>query len=352
MALVGAGWYGWAGSSTALAVNGTSVSDNAFRAELHAFATNKGLYCYISSLANVAIGKSGAGRDSVAVAGEAAWANLRVEGIAIEEYVTQYLHYHASAADLTQATTSLEDELSQAATQTSNACPGTPAEALAAMPAEMRNAQILDQADSVYLVSKLNKTIPLTTANIKKYYEAHLASFETVCVSVAVVLPANVTAFAAGEAQGLSVSALAKKYSVDASAAKGGAVGCYGPTSTYYASVVADIGTTKIGHYSAPRAITSNGSQYALYFAPTSKSVTPLAQAQGVVISDIQSNNSANANTVKANILYASAVVVDPSLGRWGLATSGPSIFVPNLPSESGPATTTQLTAASTLPYQ
>lgn len=353
LAVVGAGWYGLAGSSIALAVNGDSLSQSQFHAELRAFASNPGLFCYMSSLANTAMAQPGAGNDSITAAGETAWANLRVEGIAIDQYVTQTLKHHPSTAELATATTSLQGELSQAAAQTSNTCAGTPAQALAAMPAELRRAQIEEQASSMYLVSRLNSTIPLTAAAIQAYYQSHQSRYDRICVAVAVVSPNNLSAFAASQAQGLSVAALAKKYSVDASGKNGGAYGCFSPSSTNYSTVRNDVGTTPVGHFSSsPQSISYNGGTYALYVAATSKTPTPFAQAQGVVISDIQASNAASANSVKATILYAAAVALDPAYGRWGLGSNGPTIFAPGLPKDSGPATTTQLTTASTTPYQ
>ena len=353
LAVVGAGWYGLAGSSIALAVNGSSVSQSQFRGELRAFAANPGLFCYMSSLANTALAQRGAGNDSITAAGETAWANLRVEGLAIDRYVTVALKHQPSAADLASATTSLEGELSQAAAQSSHQCPGTPAEALAAMPAELRKAQIEEQATSMYLVGKLNATIPLTATSIKAYYQSHPSRYDRICVAVAVVSPNNLSAFAAAQSQGLSVAALARKFSVDPSAKNGGAYGCYSPSSASYATVRNDVSTTPVGHFTAsPQTISYNGGTYALYVAATAKTPTPFAQAQGVVISDIQASNATAANSVKASILYAAAVALDPTYGRWGYGSSGPMIFAPGLPPDSGPATTTQLTTASATPYQ
>lgn len=353
LAVIGAGWYGLAGSKVALAVNGASVSESQFHAELRAFEANPGLFCYMSSLANTALAQRGAGNDSVTAAGETAWANLRVEGIAIDQYVAVALKHHPSAAELASATTSLEGELAQAAAQTSNSCAGTPAQALAAMPAELRRAQVEEQASSMYLVSKLNATIPLTATAIKAYYQSHQSRYDRICVAVAVVSPNNLTAFAASQTRGLSVAALAQKYSVDASAAKGGAYGCFSPSSSSYTTVRNDVGTTPVGHFpTSPLSINYNGGTYALFVAATSKSPTPFAQAQGVVISDIQASNATAANSVKASILYAAAVALNPAYGRWGLGSNGPTIFAPGLPRDTGPATTTQLTTASTTPYQ
>ena len=353
LAVIGAGWYGLSGSTVALAVNGASVSESQFHAELRSFQTNPGLFCYMSSLANTALAKPGAGRDTVTVAGETAWANIRIEGLAIDKYVTVALKFRPTAAELAAATTSLEGELSQAAAQTSNTCPGTPAQALAAMPGELRRAEIEEQASSVYLLSKLNATIPVNASTIKSYFLSHQANYDKVCVAVAVVSPSNLSAFAAAQKRGLSVATLAKQFSVDPSSAKGGAYGCFAPSSSSFASVRNDIGTTAVGHFpTAPLSISYNGGTYALFVAATSRTPSTLAQAQGVVISDIQSQNATSANTVKARILAVAGVALDPTYGRWGLGSSGPAVFVPALPAEPGPASTSQLTTAPTTPYQ
>ncbi len=355
VAVLGAGWYGFAASPSAVAVNGTSVSPTEFRAELDAFNANPGLYCYLSSLVNAAITKQGAGGDSVTTASEVQWMNLRLEGLAIDRYVATTLHHVPSAAELASARVALEGELTQAAAHASQSCAGTAAQALAEMPAIMRNAQIEDQASSAYLLSKLNGTIALTPANIKKYFRAHQSSYDTLCVAVAIVPQANLAAFAASQSQGMSVAALAKKYSVDASAARGGSYGCYAANSAAFANVRNDIGTTAVGHFpTTPLSYTppSSATTYGLFVAATSKSPATFASAQGAVISDIQTQNATTGNLIKSNILFTAAVVVDPAFGRWGVSSSGPSVFAPALPTETGPATPTQLTTASTTPYQ
>ncbi len=71
--------------------------------------------------------------------GAAAWANLRVEGIAIDQYAKKTLKFHPNAATLAKAQESLEGELGDASESATTPCTGTPAQALAAMPTEMRN---------------------------------------------------------------------------------------------------------------------------------------------------------------------------------------------------------------------
>ena len=356
MAVLGAGWYGLAGSPAAVAVNGSAVSPVEFRAELAAFNAHPGLYCYVSSLINAAITKPGAGRDTITAASEVQWMNLRLEGIAIDRYVATVLHHVPSAAELSSARAALEGELTQAATHASQNCAGTAAQAVAQMPAAMRQAQVEDQASSAYLLSKLNATIPLTASNIRAYFAAHHANYDTLCIAVAIVPQSSLSAFAASQAKGMSVAALAKKYSADpVTAAKGGAYGCVAPNSSAFASVRSDVGAAALGHFPAsplPYTPTQGGPTYGLFVAATSKEPSTFAAAQGAVISDIQTQNASTGNSVKSNILYAAAVSVDPAYGRWGLSASGPSVFAPALPNDTGPATSTQLTTASSSPYQ
>jgi len=84
---------------------------------------------------------------------------------------------------------------------------------------------------STYLVSRLNTTIPLTLASLRTYYKAHVSQYDTI-VSVSPGRSAQVSAFSAAEAKGESVAALAKQFSSDASAKKGGAYGCFAPSSS------------------------------------------------------------------------------------------------------------------------
>lgn len=332
LALIGAGIFGLSSASSGIRVNGSTLSAATFRTELSAIGASRTLECYLTALDPVNF-TPGAGGDTLAASGAAAWSNLRIEGVAIGQYVQRQFHYEPSASALRIATVSLEGEMTQAAAAHQLNCGGTAAQALAAMSGEMRHAQLSAQAASLYLVSKLNATIPLTTSSVKKYFSAHSAAYDTLCVSVAVVTPARLNAFRAAAATGASVAALAKRFSIDRSAAKGGAYGCYGPTSSSYPSVRADVATTPLNRFpSTPLSISSNGSTFALFVAPTKRTTTPFAQAASVVLADLRNLNASSANTVKQTILYHAAVVVDPAFGRWGLGPSGPTVFAPALP--------------------
>lgn len=334
IALVGATLYGLSDNSSGISVNGSTVSGSTVRAELAAISSNANLACYIEKIEPTSF-VPGAGGATMGAAGAAAWANLRVEGLAIDNYAATTLHYHPSAAQLAKARTSLEGELNAASEDASTRCPGTSAQALAAMPTEMANFEVASQAASLDLIAKLNSTIPLTVTSMKEYYATHAADFDTICVSVAVVDPSDLGAFSAAQKAGMSVAQLARKFSVDSSKQKGGALGCFAPSNSSYSGVSSATLAKPLNAFATPpEQITYNGETMALYVAPTSRRPTPFAQVESVVLSDIESANASAANTEKEGILYYSAIAVDPSLGQWVIGSSGLSVSVPALPSK------------------
>jgi hypothetical protein len=348
VALLGATIYGISGASSGVSASHEGVSGYALDAELSAISTNANLGCYISSLAPTSY-VAGAGNDTVKSSAAAVWANLRVEGLAIDKYVTTTLKYHPDAADLAAAKTSLEAEMTEEAANSTTKCTGTSAEALAAMPAEMRTSEIQDQASSLYLVKKLNQTVPLTEASMKKYYKSHMTDYDTLCVSIALVTTTDVPAFEKDQAAGASVVTLVKKYSQDpTSAAKGGAYGCYSPSSQYYTSVRGDVAGATFGSFpTTPQYTDEDGVEYALFVGVTKESRTPYTEAASTVLSDLQNLNAENADKVKESLLYSAAVHIDPSFGRWGLNTTGPQVFAPGMPSTKNVAGAATLAAGA-----
>jgi hypothetical protein len=352
IALIGAFAFGISSNSSGLNVNGSTVSSPTFRAELRAISTTPTIQCYITALAPVSF-SPGAGGASIAAVGASAWANLRIEGLAITSYVKRQLKFAPSAAQLAQAQTSLEAEMTQAALAKQYNCPGTSAQALTLMPAEMRTSQVLGQAASLYLLSKINATIPLTLAKMQTYYASHSSSYDTLCVSIALVPTTLVSAFNAAQVRGASVTQLAAQFSIDPSKTKGGAYGCYAPTNSQYSGVRNDVATTALDAFpKTPQIISYNGGTYALFVAPTKRTPTPFASAQSAVLSDLQTSNASSANQVKAAILNRAAIGVDPAFGRWGLNTTGPTVFAPAIPATTDVGSLSTLTAAGAPSYK
>jgi hypothetical protein len=337
IALLGAAAFGLTNASSGLNVNGTTVSGNTFRAELTAITASPGMQCYLHALNPVSF-TSGGGADTIAGAGAAAWANFRLEGIAITKYVTVHLKFDPTTQTLTAAKASLESEMTDAADEavsegSAKPCPGTSAQALASMPLEMQKAQITDQAASLYLVSKLTTTVPLTAKAMEAYYASHSADYDTLCVSIAVVPPTRLSGFASAQANGDSVADLAKHFSIDSSAKAGGAAGCFAPSSQDYASVRADVSPTLLNAFpTTPLQINDNGTTEALFVAVTKRTVNTYTQAAAAVLADLQSSNASSARTEEETILFESAISLDPAFGQWILNSEGPTTAANSVP--------------------
>jgi hypothetical protein len=354
LAVIGATLYGLSSSSSGIIVNDQTVSANTFRSELSALSHNDTLQCYITALDPVSYAP-GAGDYSIKAAGAAAWANLRVEGLAINQYVTTQMKYHPNASQLALAKSSLEGEMTQADTTNAMNCPGTSSEALVEMPSEMRTAEIQAQATSLYLVAKLKKAKPLTTASMKSYFAQHTSNYDTLCISAALVLPSDVNAFAKTQAAGASVAVLAKEYSQDpTSAAKGGALGCFTPSEDAYSEVRTAATSPTLNTFpTTPEAVKEgNGETYALYVAVTKRSANTFSVAAATVLADLKALNASSANTLKDHLLFAAAVHVDPAFGRWGLNAAGPEVFAPATPTKSDVIGTKKLNATGSSTYK
>lgn len=346
IALVGAWIYGASGIGSGVVVNNEVVSAQTLRSELAAIATHPALDCYLSALNSDF--ESLSGSTAYNAAASAQWVNMRIEGTAISQYVKKNFNYVPTAQDLAKAASSLEGELTQAAKSNNFACPGSAAKALSEMPSEMRSEQINAQAGSLLLLSKVQATIPLTTSALENFFTKHKSSYDVDCVSIAVVPSSKLTAFASAQAAGESVSALAKKFSIDPSATAGGAYGCYGPTTSEYTAIRSDVGTTPVGKFpTTPQIVSYQGSDEALYVAITKRTPVTYAQAKSLVLSDVREQNASGANAISQDILYEAAVGVDPAFGQWGLSSSsGPGVFAPASPALKNVTGATQAASA------
>ena len=346
VALVGAAVAGFWIDNSALKVNAASISDANLRADLTAIQHSESFQCYLTALYPENWG-SGAGGATMAVSGVTAWTNLRIEGLALEQFAAKRFGLKFTPSILASARSSLIGEMTSAAAAANYSCPASASKTLEQLPASMLNEQLRAQAASLVLVNNLSTSTPLTTPALEKYFAQNAANYDKICVSVALVSLQSLAAFEKAQAAGESVAALARQYSVDATtAAKGGADGCFLPSSSVYASVRTDVSGTALDHFQTqPFSTTSSGVTYALYVAPTSKTPVTYAQAASAVLSDVQSSNANSANTVKEEILYADAISVNPNLGRWGVDSAGPATFVPSIPAKKDAQSASLLSA-------
>lgn len=316
----------------AVSINTNRVSDATFRNSLDVFANNANTRCYFSTVYAVAP-HAGAARDSVTSSTASQWANTLLDGYAITNY-EKVRNLAQSKADLARGKANLISQMRSQAQALQLNCPGTASEALASLPKSAQDLLIRSTAASIEMIHRLGTATPLTVAGLTSYYNAHQSSYDTLCISVAVVPQSQLAAFHADQLAGLSVKALVNKYSVEPqSKAKGGSLGCFAPTSNSYSTVRTDVAGQALNTFGAvPRAITYGGATDGLYVAVTSRKTNPFASIEQIVLNDVQTVNASSASAVQNNLLYQAAVALDPALGRWGLTSAGPEVFVPGVP--------------------
>jgi hypothetical protein len=348
-ALVLGGLYGAHAGSAAVSVNGQAISASVLTNEITTINKTPVLQCYLGALARNGF-QSGAGGATVGQSAASTWANLRITGLVIHSYVANQLHFVPTAAQRTNAQNTFTSELGALAAQYGLKCPGTAAQALAAMPAELRQSEIRDQADSLYLLGQLKSTVPLTPATLVKYYQAHRHNYQTVCVSIAIVPATLVPAFLKGEAAGESVATLARNYSKDPSAKKGGAYGCYAPSSSSYAVVTADVKGVALGHWTKP--ISFQNGTYGLFVSPTSRSLASYASVAPLILKTLQTANGSSAQKIEQALLYYSRVSIDSATGVWANHPSGSGVAAPAVPPKADVPAAALLSATTSPSYQ
>jgi hypothetical protein len=334
LALVGAGFAGRLVGSNAVRAGATSISATAFRAELSVIGSSTAYACYLGDeLQTSFTAKS----NTISASGSAEWAKLQVEALAFEELLKTKYHWSPSKADLARARSGLLNDYttSESTAVSSGSAPCTPsaAQAFAQLPKWFQDREVLRNAASLALLKKIGTVTPLTLAGLESFFSAHQNFYDTTCISIAYVPSSEYSAFEQARTSGASVATLARTFSADAtSAKKGGAFGCFTPSSQAYASVRRFVLGVPLNEFS-PRYQPQQGASgvYLLYVAATKRTASTFAQSESQVVSDVQSENSTSAADAERNFLKKSDIALDPAFGRW--SHSKVNVLSPLVPS-------------------
>jgi hypothetical protein len=309
-----------------------SLSRYDFAHEVNAISTNSAMACYVSNLWGVNFA-SGAGTNTIDENTITAWANLRLEGLAEITYAEDSFGLAYTSDVLSGAATNLEAQMSAAATANGASCASlaAPVNALASLPTSVVASLLQAEAASELLSSKLPARIAETNDSLQAFYEAHLSEYQRLCVSIALVRPSDEASFKTDKAAGLSVAALAAKYSQDPSAAAGGAYRCLDPNSN-----ARDITRGLANNtFSAPQTVDVQGQPRLLYVAVTSRTQLPFATVATQVLTDVRYVNAGSIEAAKQGIYQRVGVDVNPLLGRFGSGQQGVGIYAPHSPDAS-----------------
>ncbi len=326
IALVGAGLAGRFVGASAVQVNATTLSNSTMRAELDTLHAHPSYACYLNALIKINT-KSTATRFNAA--GVATWTKIQVEGLNVVDYVEKTYHWSPTAKELATARVGYANDLTAAAGSAGVTCASSASTALAELPSWFLTNQLTQNAASEEYVAHLPHAVPVTDAGLHAFYNAHPTYYQTICISVAYVPAAKGQAFARSQAAGMSVSDLAKTYSVDPTAKSGGVYGCYGPTSSSYTIVREYTTGTPLNTFpTTPRIDQTSSGTFLLYVAPTKRTNNPFDKVASQVLIDVQNYNAALASLSQGALLASSAVSVDPAYALWNPTKGSVSALV------------------------
>lgn len=331
-ALIVVPWLGATVSTAAVQGGQFAESNYDFAHEIHAIKNSEGASCYVSALWGVSF-TGGAGLGTYDGAGVTAWANLRLEGLALASYAKDQFDFHPLATDLDRARANVIRQMTSSATAKGQTCPGTASDALSSLPTSVQESIVMAEAASEKILATVPSRIGEDDASLRAFYNAHRSEYDTICVRVAVVLPEDVTKFQSDATAGKSPVELVQKYSLDSSRAQDGEYGCFDATSNAR-DLVRGAG---IGQWGQPQAVTGSGSGYYLFVSPMSRTSQPYANAkvQAQVLSDVRKLNAGSATAIKEGIFARVGIRVNPQIGRFGNGQSGLGIYPPKTPSTS-----------------
>jgi len=314
--------------SNAATVNGVSITQQALNSDLSAIANSPDYQCFLN--AEEAVGSDGqTALPPVAGAGRAEGSGTHPTITAgfVDNYLSTAIghqlilqladrrHVHLTANDVTAAHTALIDQISgilQEVAGSKYACGAPTAKAiLATMPSSFVNESVRFGA-TVSAYEEDVADVGSSTADLKRYFDAHAAEFDTACFTVAEY--SSQSAAAAAVAQVAAGTPFAQ---VAAAASGGGPQGC----DILY-QVAADLPAGSDLQSQAVNAVSSPIAEDGDYLVVqiTSKSPTSFAKARTEVESAVTAAGATKAQTLIDKAEKSAKVSVDGRYGQWKTA--------------------------------
>jgi len=313
--------------SSAVTVDGTSISRASLNRDLAAIGENQAFGCYLD--ASVLIrSANAAGLPPLAGTGSSGtyntsfvdfWLSQQINNLLIERLAAdQHLRLDATALSAGRADLvgSIGTTLAQAAAISgqSAVCAPTGASIIGTLPAAMV-AELIEAQAAGDVVLAHAAGYGLTTAELARYYTAHADQFQTICLSVIeTTSQAGAVLARAAVEGGRSFASVAQSVSTDStSAANGGQLGCFSAGQGAYQTVAGYVKGLAVGQLSQP--ISNNGSY--LVIEVTSHQPGNFAADLFAVRQAILQMGSTNASKELAALTKGAQVSIDPRYGRW-----------------------------------
>ncbi len=204
------------------------------------------------------------------------------------------------------------------------ACSYQPTSVLAAMPKDFVDHEALAQAASTALLNAQHGQDP------QAYFAAHRTDFDRICLSG--ILVKDVTTaqqVEAALAAGQDFAALAGQYSLDASKAQGGDLGCFAPGDATFAQAAAIAAKLTLAKPSQPQQSGSGG--YAIFLLRERTPSTYEVAKQAVAAALLTARGSATQAALAA-AEATTEISVNPRYGAWSVTINGSGVNPPASP--------------------
>lgn len=318
----------WVAPEEAASVGGTSISQSSIDADLAAIKASPGFQCFLNAQELVRSGGQSAlpsitgpeAKVGLPTKFTADWVSSRITGqLLINEAEAENLKLSVAKgkAELIGAMTTAYAQV--AGSQV--ACDYQPAVVVATLPKAFVEHEALAQAASSALLNAQRSQDP------RAYFTEHAKDFDRVCLSG--ILVADVATAQKVEdalAAGGDFSALAGQYSLDASKAKGGDLGCFGPNDQSYASAAGIASRLEVGRPGNPQQ--NQSGSYAIFLlrerTPSSYEESRQAVAEALLTLRGQATQAQI-----ASLAAKSSISVNPRYGRWTVTPAGSGVQPP-----------------------
>jgi hypothetical protein len=267
--------------------------------------------------------------------------NIGVGNLLADQYATS-LGVAPSPSEVSSATSDLQSTLDGEINQAVSAASSTGAisycqnadgsalsgkQLLAALPADVRDAQIRNEAVDEKLLAR---GADLSDTAVSNFYNANKGLFTQVCVSAIVTdTQAHADSIVTQLNGGASFAGLAKSDSLDTrTASAGGSIGCSFSLSQVKQSL--QVQSVAVGKPIAPIQNSSSGQWYV--YEVTSQTVQPLAASTTVIKQELV-RGTTNVNRVSKEIVAfarTADVAINPQYGTWKKLTIIPPVAPPS----------------------
>ena len=319
--------------SNAATVGSDHVTRASLNADLAAIAASPGFTCYVNA-ALVEAGTSntrgilGQTPGSYNPAYAAYWLTQRMTGIAAWQYV--HLHHLAvTPKDLAAARTSFEASIDQVLTQAASSgggCTQSTGQIIASMPASFIARQVgIQAAFEAVLRSQGSPTSP---AEIRAYFDANPARFDTLCLSAIVASPSQIDQAISALRQGMAFAQAVKLFSQSGSNSTG-SIGCFAPSGANYAQVSSIVGSTGVGQLVPPFAASST---LLALLRVDARNPNSFDSVKNLVATVARESSQAAAAASIRNQLASDNVIVNSSYGTWTDNQSELRVTPPTVP--------------------